>query len=304
MQKQFLLLTLLFVTLYAKMDKFDIRPLDYKGLEYQKIKILDSKVLSFKKFNNIKVTEISGLAYKNSYLYALSDRGNLYKFSIAFQNTKIKKLKLVEAHKLRKEHSSLKSHDSEGLAWMGNNLLVSFEQKHRVSLYSTNGVKISNMKINKKLRDLSNYAGNNKGLESVAYNKKYGIVTTPEKPLKNVSNKYHRLYTKNKIYKFKAKGKVTGLDFIDKDKVLVLLRKFNFYKLSRYTSLVAVDLSQCNKKQICKTELLAAFSSKNGWNIDNFEGVTRVGENKFLMISDDNNNFFQKTLLVFFEIMN
>ncbi|WP_457743410.1 esterase-like activity of phytase family protein [Sulfurimonas sp.] len=290
--------------LFAKMDAYNIKPLYLKTNQYQKIIILDSKVLHFDRMDSLKVTELSGLAYKNHILYALSDKGNLFQFDLLIQNSKIVELKLLKAYKLRKKHSKLKSHDSEGLAFMGDNLLISFEQKHRVSLYSTNGIKISKMKINKQLRDLSKYKGKNKGLEGVAYNKKYGIVTAPEKPLKTFHDKFHRLYTKDKIYKFKAKGYITGLEFIDKDNILVLLRKFNLYKMREYIALVAVDLSQCNKKQICKTKDLAAFDSKNGWNIDNFEGVTKVGKNEFLMISDDNNFIFQKTLLVLFKIMN
>ena len=39
-----------------------------------------------------------------------------------------------------------------------------------------------------------------------------------------------------------------------------------------------------------------------GWMIDNFEGLTRVAPHRYLMVSDDNDNFFQKTLLIYFEV--
>jgi hypothetical protein len=65
---------------------------------------------------------------------------------------------------------------------------------------------------------------------------------------------------------------------------------------------VSVDLNNCNKHHVCKSKYLAAFDSYKGWHIDNFEGLTKVGKNRFLMISDDNDSFFQKTLLVLFEI--
>ncbi len=297
--KNILLCLCIAQTLFASITAFDIYPTDYNSNCNQKIKILDVKKVDFKR---VKVSELSGLAYKKAYLYAVSDQGYLILFKLKIQNEKMTKLTLVHKYNLRKKSSALHSNDSEGLAFKGKNLLISFEGKERVDLYSINGVKISKMKINKLLRDQKAYESKNKGLEGVAYNKKYGIVTAPERPLKNVDAKLHRLYSRSNIYKFKAKGSITGLEFIDKDNILVLLRQFDYFPLKRVTSLVKVNLSKCTKEHICKPELLAAFSSDKGWSIDNFEGVTKVGKNRYLMVSDDNDNIFQKTLLVLFEI--
>ena len=53
---------------------------------------------------------------------------------------------------------------------------------------------------------------------------------------------------------------------------------------------------------MCKTKVLAKFNSSEGWLLDNFEGLARVGKNRYVMISDDNDNFFQQTLLMYFEV--
>jgi hypothetical protein len=303
MTKFFILLFIIYINAAAQMTAFEIVPLHYKPLKKDKIKILDAKVLNFDTLNGIKVTELSGLAYKHDILYVVGDRGYLYTFMLDINNSKINKLILQNAYKLhRKKDKRLASTDSEGLDFMGNNLLISFERKHRVDLYSKDGVKLKSIKINKKLRDLDKYKSKNKGLEAVAFNPLYGVLTAPEKPLTNVSKKYHRLYTKHDRYKFKAKGSITGLEFINNTQILVLLRDFNYFTRRRRTSLVRVDLTQCNKHHICKSELLAMFDSYKGWHLDNFEGLTKVGKNKFLMISDDNDSFLQKTLLVLFEI--
>ena len=45
------------------------------------------------------------------------------------------------------------------------------------------------------------------------------------------------------------------------------------------------------------------MNSHKGWSVDNFEGLVRVGKNRSAMISDDNNNFFQRTLLIYFEVL-
>jgi hypothetical protein len=160
------------------------------------------------------------------------------------------------------------------------------------------------MQLNPLLENRENYQSANKGLESVAYSPKYGLITAPELPLKNQDSKYHTLYAKNRVWRFQAEGAVTDITFLDKDSVIVLLREYSYLTQHRVTSLVEVNLQKCNKQDICKEKVLAKLDSADGWHIDNFEGLTKVGENRFLMVSDDNDSIFQKTLLVLFEIMN
>ncbi|MEN8303238.1 MAG: esterase-like activity of phytase family protein [Campylobacterota bacterium] len=282
-----------------------ITPKDLDSSKYMHINILDSKELKFEALDGIDVTELSALAYKDSTLYALSDKGYLYHFDIEIKNSKIKRLSLKKAFKLKKKSDKRlkkKKRDSEGLAFLDDELLISFERKHRVELFSLNGVKIKKVKINKSLRDIKNYESQNKGLESVAYSKKYGVITAPELPLKHENRKYHTLYAKDKTWKFKAEGSITALEFIDKERVLILLREFNDFTRKRVITLSAVNLYNC-KKRVCASKTLARFDSSEGWKIDNFEGLTKVAKNRYLMVSDDNGSFFQKTLLVLFEIV-
>jgi len=274
---------------------YKITPLGMSSSKYMHINILDSKELKFEALDGIEVTELSALAYKDSTLYALSDKGYLYHFEIGIKKSKIKKLSLKKAFKLKNKSGKKlkkKKRDSEGLVFLGDNLLISFERKHRVELFSLNAAKIKKIKINKSLRDSENYESKNKGLEAVAYSKKYGVITAPELPLKNEDKEYHTLYAKDKTWKFKAEGSITALEFMDRERILVLLREFN----------CEVNLNNC-KKSVCKSKVLARLDSSDGWSIDNFEGLTKVDENKYLMMSDDNGSFFQKTLLVLFEIV-
>jgi hypothetical protein len=72
-------------------------------------------------------------------------------------------------------------------------------------------------------------------------------------------------------------------------------------------TLKKVWLKQCRKKGKkggnCKSEILAQFSSGDGWQVDNFEGLAKVGKNRYVIVSDDNDRFFQRTLLVYFEVL-
>ena len=303
--KYILFVLLLFLPLYADVIKYKITPNNSLHVNNQKIKILDSKFLYFKNKNDVPFHEISDLAYKNNILYFVSDEGYLYKFFLLIKNQKINILQYLNAytlknkkmHKLKKKKS-----DSEGLAFYKDALLISFERKHRISLYSKKAVKIKKVKIHHDLQNKNNYVSKNKGLEAVSFNAKYGVITAPELPLKNQDNQYHILYTCKKVFKFMADGNIVGLEFMNKDDILVLLREFNYITRRRVTSLVQVGLNHCNKKRICQSRVLAKLDSNDGWHLDNFEGLTKVDKNQYLIVSDDNDNFLQKTLLVLFEI--
>ena len=264
------------------------------------VKILDAKELEFKSLNGVDVKELSALAYKDNVLYALGDKGVLFHFYIQVQNKRIKKLSLLKALRLKNEDGTVlkKSHrDSEGLSFIENNLLISFEKKPRVHQYSILGVKIKKQKIHKDLQIIKKYRSKNKALEAVAYNKEYGVVTAPEKSLVNLDKKLHTLYSKTKKWIFPALGSISGLEFMGKHKIMILQRKQNKLTRSRVTILSSLNLKNSNYK------VLAKLDSVDGWNIDNFEGLTRIDKDTYLIISDDNNSFFQKTLLVLFEVI-
>ena len=52
----------------------------------------------------------------------------------------------------------------------------------------------------------------------------------------------------------------------------------------------------------CSSKNLAALKRRDGWKLDNFEGLTRIKDELYLMISDDNGSFFQECIDVLFEI--
>lgn len=289
------------------MKNYIITPTNTLHGKNQKIKILDAKELLFDEKKGIPFHELSDLVYAKGTLYGVSDEGYLYKFFINFRNNKIHNLEYADAYVLKNKKAKRlkkKKRDAEGLALYKNKFLVSFERKQRISLYSKEGIKIKNMKIHPDLRNQKNYISKNKGLEAVAFNEKYGIITAPELPLKITDKKYHTLYSRNNRFKFIANGSIVSLEFFDKDTILVLLRDFNFFTRRHVTTLMKVYLNHCTKNRVCKSTVLAKLDSADGWHLDNFEGLTRIDKNKYLMISDDNDNFLQKTLLVLFEITN
>jgi len=284
-----LLIVLFFTTfLSADITDYEIKPSSLKTSQFMNIKILDSKEL---RFSSSQINELSALAYEKDTLYALGDKGFLHKFIILIKDNKIKKISLQKTIKLKGDKL-----DSEGLVLKDDKLLISFERKPKVVLYSKDGKKIKKKKIHKELRDIKEYKRKNKALEAVAYNKKYGVLTAPELPLKKSNKNYHTLYSKKRKWDFSACGSITALEFMSKDEVMVLQRDFNSLTRRRVTTISKLNLKNLEYK------ILAKLDTQKGWNIDNFEGLTKVDEKKYLMISDDNNSFFQKTLLVLFEV--
>lgn len=297
LKKIFRVFSLLFCTfLSAEIYDYNIQPSSQNRDSFMSIKILDTKEL---KFSSSDVKEISALAYKNKTLYALGDKGYLYSFGIKIKDNKIKKVSLKKVFKLKNSKSKrLKKdkRDSEGLCFMDENLLISFEKEPRIELFSKNGKKIKSKKIHKDLKDIRNYKGKNKALESVAYNKKYGLLTAPESPLKSSNKKLHTLYGENNKWNFPVSGKITALEFMKKNEIMILQRYFNNLTRQRI-----ITISKLNLKN-SKYKVLARLDSKKGWNIDNFEGLTKINEKRYLIVSDDNDSIFQKTLLVLFEV--
>lgn len=297
---------LFFYTLaQGKLLDYDIKPSWLQSSKFMNIRILDSKELTFNAMGGIKVSELSALAYYKGKLYALSDKGYLYHFNIAIKNDKIDKLKLKKAYVLKdKNDKELKKskRDSEGMVFVDGKLLISFEKKPRVELYSLKGKKIKNEKINKNLENIDDYKNENKALEAVAYNQEYGVLTAPEVALKKQNKKFHKLYAKDKTWKFPSSGSITALEFITDDEILVLERNFNAKTKRRIATLTQIYLDKCTKG-LCKNRVLVKLDTKEDWNIDNFEGLTKIAKNKFLMISDSQASSSQKTLLVLFEIL-
>jgi hypothetical protein len=88
---------------------------------------------------------------------------------------------------------------------------------------------------------------------------------------------------------------------MDDGNILVLERSYTGLTNPLVITLKKVFIKN-SQNRMCKTKILAKLSSHEGWEVDNFEGLARVGKNRYVMVSDDGDNFFQKTLLIYFEI--
>ncbi len=292
---------------------------------FMQIKIKKTIGLRSLKVNDLPISELSGIAWDNDeqLLYAVSDEGLLYHFKLSFSDdNKLSSinpvlatpLKDIIGYPLKGKYS-----DSEGLSLIaGNNgkkgdskLVISFENKPRIALYSPTGKLLKKIKIPKKLRKRKTYRSKNKALESVTVHPKYGIITAAEYPIRSDDIKYQSLYAISKkgnkrIWHFKASSSansaVTGLEALEDGSILILERAYQNPITPIIISLRRLDLNKCNKKLECDTETIARFNGADGWLLDNFEGLTHLTGNQYLMVSDNNQNPLQRTLFVHFSI--
>lgn len=301
--------------LHAGIFPVDIAP-SKKDHIFMGIKILDQRQLVFQNINDVKFSEISDLAYypKNQKLFMISDEGKLFIFKAKFAD-KIELLEPVDAVKLRKKNAKQFKKwrkDSEGLTLDGRGrLLVSFEGRAKIGWFHKNsaqyGQMIKKYRLPKELQDPKNYRSRNKSLEALAWHPKYGVLTVTEWPLSKYHKKRQTVYALNgKKWHFKAEAEsrsaISAIEVMDDGNLLVLERSFTGILNPFVVTLKKVYLNQCRGGN-CKTEILAKMNSHEGWDVDNFEGLARVGKNRYVMISDDNDNFFQKTLLIYFEVL-
>ena len=305
----FLLLSTL---LWADIRTVDIRP-PIGAVSSGKIKILDQKQLSYNRLKGEKFSELSDLAYDpaTQKLFMISDEGRLFTFKAEFSQ-KIERLIPLAATTVTKESGKNFKRwrrDTEGMCFGSKGgLLISFEGKPKLGLFGNDGKQIKKYTLPKKLADIKNYRSKNKALEALARHPRYGALMVTEWPLKKDHKKHQTIYSlSGKEWHFKAepeaRSSTTAIEVMDDGNLLVLERSFTDFLDPFVITLKKVYLNGCKQHTTCKSEILIKMNSHKGWDVDNFEGLARVGKNRYVMVSDDNDNFFQRTLLIYFEVL-
>ncbi len=307
-------LTLL-VSVHAGISSYNILP-PMKKKSFMNLKILDQKKLSFDKLHDVNFAELSDLTYhaKTHTLYFVSDQGKLFAFNAHFSD-KIDMLIPERSTTLKTKQGKLLrkwKRDSEGLTLDGKGkLLISFEGEAKVAWFHKNSAKYGNFirkyTIPSKLKNSQNYRSQNKSLEALAWHPKYGILTATEWPLKKYDKKKQTIYAlSGKQWHFKAEPEgrsgVVAMEVMDDGNILVMERSYIELMKPLVITLKKVFINT-SKNGMCKTKVIAKMNNHKGWDIDNFEGLARVGKNRYVMVSDDNENFFQRTLLIYFEVI-
>jgi hypothetical protein len=294
------------------------------GDAYAGIRFLGALRLASAEIDGLRLCGLSGLAWDEDagLLYAISDEGRLFHLRPEFDgHGYLSGMRPVAAYPLRDGAGvplRLPFNDSEGLAIRNSDnkrlddteLVVSFEERPRVVRYSPTGQWRGEETLPPLLRDVHNYRDSNQALESVTLDPRWGVLVGSETPLRNDPDRQIRIFASNGRFWNYPLSNAPASALVDMvtlpdGGLLTLERAFVaplrplVISLRRTEPLPAPGTDQ---QTLLKVADVAVFDSSQGWLLDNFEGLTRYRGDRFFMVSDDNCNAWQTTLVGYFEL--
>lgn len=293
----------------------------HNGDRAGKIRILGLLQLPSFSVNNLRFAEFSDLAWDddNKILYAQSDQGGLFWLQPVFTNSYLTDVKLIKALPLREPGDGRAVRwtrtDAEGMDVInGRNgrkndseLVISFEREQRILRYRTDGTAISQYTLPAPLDNVKNFSGANKSLEAVCVHPDHGVLTVPEQPLRGERPGYTRIFDlqgRSWYYPVTKNSGIVAMQCNTGGDILVVERDYLSIMVHTIVSLKKIHLpAGLADGATLPAETLVRLDDKNGLRLDNFEGLTRHRGNRYFMISDNNDNFLQRTLLLYFEIV-
>ena len=301
-------------------ETFSISEKYQPGDDFMDVRLLGAVRLRASAVKGEKPRELSGLAWDQDEqrLIAISDDGFIVHLQPVFDGDLLSDLHMLAIYPLLDADGvalEKKFKDAEGL--VGHNmdngttgdsfLSISFEEQPRVDDYSLDGKYLSTRKLPDELNVRENYAGDNLELESLAYHPEYGMITAPERPLRNSGTQFFSLYgTNGGVWHYPSldhkHSALVGMETTPQGTILVLERRFASMFQPIIFAVRELRLSTPSSNETLIPRDVIKFSSSDGWKIDNFESVAHHRNNRYFVISDDNESVFQKTLLVYFEI--
>lgn len=253
-------------------------------------------------------------------LYALSDRGVVFHLELDFDAAGL----LVEvraraAHALRDSRGRAlegRRADGEGMAVRNADngvrgdaeLLVSFERRPRVLRFRPDGELVGALALPRELRDVRAYRNPNRGLESLAIHPRHGPLVAPEQPLDGVDDGHAPLHALGSglhwRYPLAAEPNagLTDAVVLGDGSLLTLERGYGVFFVPFITTLRRVAQLPDAAGATLAPATVARLNTGQGWSLDNFEGIADLGDGRIVIVSDDNFQAVQSTLLAAFEL--
>jgi len=284
-----------------------------------KVRVLGALAIPSRTIDGKRFASLSGLAWDDDdgILYAVSDKGQLFGLKPEFRNDRLSDVKLVGSANLidpaTKKPVRYRRSDAEGLDILnGRNgrkndaeLVVSFEGQPRVARHRPDGSVIAEIPLSPPLNDINRYRYN-KMLEATCVHPREGVLVAPEEPLNGDRPIIPRLYrTDARSWRLPPpRGSIVAIECLPDGDVLIMERDYSPVLLHIVVTLRRLKLHKpVAFDQLPDSDIVAEFDSHDGLHLDNFEGLARHRGNRYFMVSDDNDTLLQRTLLVYFEIL-
>lgn len=282
------------------------------------VKVQDAIDASQLSADDLKAKELSGLGWDEDeqVLFAVSDKGVLFRFAFTGGDKSLARLQLHAAVRLSDRAGSALPRElagAEGLAVRrgGNGvqgdteLIVAFETGSRIATFNTSGRLIEELSVPGAPISEGNLRAANRGLESVAEHPEFGLLTATEQSMQAEPKGQHTIRSsRGRSFTVAAlnggKGRLKAIEVLPNGQ-LVLLERFKIPGSEQHQSVLRVlDPSACNRDQRCETRDPAPSST----NLPpgNFEGLARLGPGLFVAVSDDFENGLRATRFVLLRV--
>lgn len=289
---------------------YDIRPDD--TFESGPVPLRGALWLPHQGAEGLNLRELSDLAWDEAgqRLFAVSDQGILHHIKLTFIKDWLAGAKVERSYRLRRADGgaaySGAMADAEGLAlWRHpdsghQELLVAFEGHPRISRFTPDGEHLGDLTLPPGLADKDSYQDLNSALEALAVHPRLGILTAAERPRRGEDASLHMLSSLDgaRLRLARANGSdcaLVGLESSLQGDIILLERCYQ-----SMSGRLVVHLRQASPSgQRPEPRTLATWDTAQGWQIDNFEGITRVHGDHYLLVSDDNAAADQRSLLLY-----
>ncbi len=270
---------------------------------------------------NARLSQLSGLAWDDDdgILYAVSDKSWLFHLRPAFDGDVLRGVQLLGAAPLRELGSDSplkrKRADPEALEILrGRNgrpgdaeLLIGFERLPRIMRFRPDGTALGEQTLPAPLDNPRNYRSDNRMIEALCFDPQLGILVAPEVPLAGARDNEIRIYSlsgETWRYPLQPGHRITAMECLGNGEVLVLETDFGRLLAHSAIALRLVRLAPNSAANASlKVETLAQLDTARGYAIDNFEGLARHRGMRFFLVTDNNDLFFQRTLLLYVELL-
>jgi len=267
--------------------------------------------------NGLPLHGLSGLTWDEhrQLLYAISDLGYLYHLKLSLRDGNLVDAKVIYAVPIQgaaPDPRGRRQADTEGIALYHDDdhpdqdeLLVSFEGTPQINAYDLKGHWLRTYPLPSPYGEITAYQDPNEELESVIVHPHLGILSAAEFPLRQAPQDRIDIFSLDGRHLSvpRAPGPNCGLADLQTTPTgdLLLLercfRAFPFRLISRIRLAHLANSSPFTTQSLA-TKTLFSWDTSDGWKIDNFEGLARLDRDRYLLVSDDNANPLQRTLLV------
>lgn len=260
------------------------------------VEILDHRVLPQVELDGLKFSEISALAYDpaSGALYGASDKSILFRIGFAHDGGKITELTPLQGWPLLDESGARmksKIFNPEGahLRPDGSGLVIVSENGPRAALFDLEGRWQSAIGLPEALRDASLQRSDKDGLESLAEHPVHGLLSATEEPPEDAERTYHTIHAGDGSrfsYDTSDIGNtnIKSITLDEQDRILVLERHRDQGNDTLQPDLRLIDPAACTEGA-CPS-VTASFTLE-GFETADFEGMTGLGEDLYLIVSDD-----------------